>query len=206
MAESSDAQPQKGKLPPWLLIAGGGVVLLLLVVGQRGGGTSSAGIATAEISDQLAEQRQLTAQQLADQKATLTDALTAQRQQTESALKLQADRLTKAEADTTAAKAALATQQQQNASLLQSILDALKNVAAGATGGGSTGPAAPLGPRPSDDAVREWAAGIGLPAGWGFAFVGRYGILPRSIAELESWRSQIGTFNGGQWCIGGECI
>lgn len=216
MAEPTPTANKAGKpggLPIWLLAAGGGVVLFLLM---RGGGGSSAsgsggsvsGELAAEVSDQLTQQREATAATLAEQKAGTLDALAEQQKTFERALSLQ-----KADTDSKLAAATAAAKQAGGdtaPSWVKSLLDAIAKLTPATPAAPSPttpGTTAPLGPRPSDDAIREWARGLNIPADWGFAFVGRYGILPRDIPELESWRSQIGVLNAsGQWCIGGACL
>lgn len=195
MPEENNPAGAHSKIPMPLLLIGGGVVVLVLLLKGGGSGSTSGGTDAAAIADSLAEQ-----------KATFSEQLATQRENFDERLKL-------AEGNSTAAANAATNNAVTNAEqqgVLAQILEKLKILAAPppATNppAGPTTPAAPLGPKPSDNEIKDWAHGIGLPESWGFGFVGRYGILPRNIPELESWRAAIGTFNGSKWCIAGECV
>lgn len=47
--------------------------------------------------------------------------------------------------------------------------------------------------------VQAWASGIGVPACIGTAFCAKYGRLPNSVDELDSWGDSAGYRQGGNW-------
>ncbi len=191
--------------PVVLIIGGAGIILLVLLM--RGGGSNTAALSNTGV---VAEEFN---QALQAQREDATNALAEQKDELEAQLALSEGRLAAAIAKANEKADAAAEGDKAASAATGTLLEALKaqlaalQAAIEGLGKAATGPAKYDGPKPSDQEVRDWAQGIGLPVTWGFRFVDFFGRLPNSIPELESWRPQVGTRNSaGQWCIAGDCI